>query len=1103
MLTLHQDPDLDRLVEALAGHVAGVRPNPMQPDRILVPTRAVAGWLSQRLTAFLPICANLAFETWDEWWARLAVELCGADPERDPFRGGRLAWAVAAELNEIAPNDPDLAGLATYLAGEHTDRRRVLLARQIADLLQRTQTLRGDPGTTEGEARWLGPLWHRVLARIEGQGRRIGHGEVLTAVRSSQENPLGAADLRVFGLDGATPAQLEVLAAAAAWIQVDVFHRTASPAAHDFVSGLTSGARLSPVALADRLDREPIHPLLVGLGRIARELEYSLHAAAPTLTLAPDAPSSKTPGTLLEHLQHDIRSGTRRGDGASPPVPVAKDDRSILFHRCHSPIRQLEVLRDELMRRFEDDHTLQPRDVLVLCADLPSLAPHIGQVFDDGKKGKHHDVGGWGTLGFPHVPYEIADRSEFARNQVADALLRILELPRTRFETSTLLDLLALDPVRRRFGLSEEQLAEVSAWVGESAIRWGRDADHREAQHRPKREDFTWRLGLDRLLLGMAIATDGHDLWEGLLPVEDVEASGAVAASGLIAFAETLLGLLHELDQPRSAEDWGETLSALLDATVRPEGPRKWQEVRVRITMSEVLAEAKEHGVSLDLDAVRAALATEFDTRSSGGRFAAGGLTFANLAPHRAVPHRIVALVGLDMDSFPRRPIAAGFDHVAATPAIGDGVPHERDRHAFLGALLSARDALMITWAGRSARTNAPHPMSVVASELLDELAESFRPAGCTEPKDVRAHLTVDHPLHPFDVRCFRRSDLGHPSVDGRSHTAAVERSKPAPTESTFWRAPLAPVDPAPVEVRLQDLSSFLANPTQVLLKRLLRVEIDDEVSTIDPRDPLKLDGLESWKLRNHLTDARLEGRPDASIHDAVVASGQIPLGETGAAFVEAELYAASLTAEAVTRLHDGRGPERWRVSERVGGLHLHGRIDGLVPGRRVWHTASDPKDKYLVQRWLDHLVLCAFREGAGVETWLVGKPLKDGSQVRRFAPVPRDEANQHVETLVGLYLAGQCRPLPFSPSPSRVWLEAERAGASATEAARLAAVEWEGDYDAGLDPHLQLVFGPGVPLGDLSDRGIELPAEHRFEALARTIFQPLLDHLDTPAELP
>jgi exodeoxyribonuclease V gamma subunit len=77
-------------------------------------------------------------------------------------------------------------------------------------------------------------------------------------------------------------------------------------------------------------------------------------------------------------------------------------------------------------------------------------------------------------------------------------------------------------------------------------VRWGIEAEHRAPFRLDVVPDGTWRAGLDRTLLGAAVAEEGHRLWQDTLPLDDVD-SGAIDLAG--RFAE----LVDRLDAARDA----------------------------------------------------------------------------------------------------------------------------------------------------------------------------------------------------------------------------------------------------------------------------------------------------------------------------------------------------------------------------------------------------------------------------------------------------------------------------------------------------------------------------------------------------------------------
>jgi len=78
---------------------------------------------------------------------------------------------------------------------------------------------------------------------------------------------------------------------------------------------------------------------------------------------------------------------------------IKPQDRSVQIHVCHSPMREIEVLHDQLLNLFNQHPTLLPSEVVVLTPDIETYAPTIDAVFAP-------------HAGTPTIPYSIADRSE-------------------------------------------------------------------------------------------------------------------------------------------------------------------------------------------------------------------------------------------------------------------------------------------------------------------------------------------------------------------------------------------------------------------------------------------------------------------------------------------------------------------------------------------------------------------------------------------------------------------------------------------------------------------------------------------------------------------
>ena len=224
----------------------------------------------------------------------------------------------------------------------------------------------------------------------------------------------------------------------------------------------------------------------------------------------PSSFADERPDTLLGWLQSDIAANVVRPQGRT----LAVDDHSVQIHNCHGPARQVDVLREVLLGLLQDDPTLEPRDILVMCPDIETYAPLI--VADFGLGDVVH-----GAHPAHRLRVRLADRSLIQTNPLLGVAAQLLALAGSRVTASEVLNFAQAAPVRARFGFTDDDLDDITRWVRQANIRWGFDREHR----RPFHVDFvhnTWRFGIDRVLAGVAMSEDSHAWMGATLPLDDV-----------------------------------------------------------------------------------------------------------------------------------------------------------------------------------------------------------------------------------------------------------------------------------------------------------------------------------------------------------------------------------------------------------------------------------------------------------------------------------------------------------------------------------------------------------------------------------------------------
>ena len=226
------------------------------------------------------------------------------------------------------------------------------------------------------------------------------------------------------------------------------------------------------------------------------------------------------------------------------------------------------MLRDAILHLLEDDPTLEPRDIIVMCPDIETFAPLIQATFGGrGLEGESDD---------PERTLEIrlADRSLRQTNPVMGVLAEVLELSSARITATEVLDLAGRDPVRRRFRFSDDDLYRLEEWVDGAFVRWGFDAAHRSSFQLEGIGANTWQAGLDRILLGVTMAEERQRLFGATLPLDDVDSGDIDLAGRLAEFLERLQRALDALAGFRTVAEWAATLAGLADSLVRDDPGR-------------------------------------------------------------------------------------------------------------------------------------------------------------------------------------------------------------------------------------------------------------------------------------------------------------------------------------------------------------------------------------------------------------------------------------------------------------------------------------------------------------------------------------------------
>ncbi|MCU0735643.1 MAG: exodeoxyribonuclease V subunit gamma, partial [Methylotetracoccus sp.] len=970
MLKLYPGNRMERLAERLAAVTSEPLSDAFAPEIVVTQSLGMAHWLALQLAQHCGIAANLRFMLppaviWDLFRREQDQSL----PERSGFDRTALTWQIFGRL-PARLGEPAFSPLRTYLAGDNPELKRYQLASRIADLFDQYLVFRPDLIETwdagdEGDD-WQAELWRDLSERIAEPHRvRLYRGFLDRAAKRHLAAVALPQRLSVFGVCTLPPAHLDMFARIAGVIDVHLFFFNPCREYWGDLSDERAAARGRRWGRHEFPAADPGfrgNALLASLGQQGRDFFERL-LDVPTVEPMEADELFEEPGeaTLLARLQSDILNlvdRAQRGDKAE----LNPADDSVRFHVCHSPMREIEVLHDQLLALFDKNPGLEPRDVMVMAPDIEAYAPYIEAVFSVGSLAPLES----GPVRAPRLPGAIADRAAKAEHPLLQAFLALLQLPASRLKASEVLALLQTPAIRRRYQLSEEEFERIHRWVRESGVRWGLDAGHRENFGLPPSlAGHTWEFGLERLFLGYALAPS-EALYQGVAPFEDIEGQAAETLGKLQAFLQGLSDARKDLDQPRTPGEWTERLNALFDRffAVTDETARAAQSVRDALAGLQDDTALAQFDDRMPLDVVAYWLQDRLAEPLSSQRFLTGPVTFCSLLPMRNVPTRVLCLLGMNDGDFPRRRKPLGFDRITQQPRAGDRSRRDDDRYLFLEALLSARETLYISYVGRNIRDNSVLLPSVVVSELVEYIEQNHTAAvpGTT----AAAALTVAHPMQPFSARYFA------PDADLFSYAAewlgsSVRLAGPRPGVLPFSGSAIDSPDTAFRQVHIDQLIRFYRNPARYFLENRLSVFAGEEDIMPEDGEPFGLDALQHFGLKQELLGTRLKDSSGAEVVRRFGARGLLPEPPFDHLALERDQTAVEAL---LARLSDQYGAYLDQPVDPLSfdldlePFRLYGELRGLyAPGLLVYRSAK-LKAKDRLSLWIRHLALLAARPG-------------------------------------------------------------------------------------------------------------------------------------------
>jgi exodeoxyribonuclease V gamma subunit len=989
-LQINASNSLEQLAVQLVEELHQQQNHVFQPQYLVTQTQGMNNWLKIKMADRLGIVANCRFVKPNDVVNEIYYKL--GSQNKQALSPDILQWVLFTLLSSKEFQD-EFRMIANYYTND--DVKRLALAKKVADLFDQYQIYRSEMirdwnanpvgFATNGWQKFLWVKAKEILGDSMPDKTVIGKSIIEALKQPEQQKKLRTQipAIHVFGLSIITTYHVHILYELAKIIDVTFYLLNPAPAVYWFEDRsekqLALWRQKSKIKLRPADLQSAGNALLTGWGSVLQDTFSMFFENEEFLNQYVDIESpepSKT--TLLKKIQNDIfNNNDLKARNELSESDIA--DGSITINACYTTAREVEVLYNYLVYLVDQkSEVLSARDVVVMVSDIDAYAPYIKAVFNAA----------------PYkFPFTIADESFTITDNLFSALQLVLALSEDKLKAEEVLQLLDSKYIRNRFSITDIELIRKA--VNKANIRFGIDG---------RKEDETmyvsWKNGIRRMMYGICMSgeepydVNGYTTY----PLDIVEGEDSFELIRFCHFAEVLISTIEDRKYVRTIAEWGEYIEQVIDKLIHQtedNNEEDYQLLSRNLEQLYALNDVVKDKVSFDV--FKHSFVNSLNTEKRSNAFASGGITFCSLIPMRSIPFKVVALLGLNFDKFPRKETRVSFNLMEQEKRKGDRNVKENDKHLFLETLLSAQQYLYISYIGRNAKDNTVMPPSVLIDELLDYIQSGLR----DDTFKLRETFITTHPLHGFSHKYHLQDKLLYNYLGETTITReAAAIAQPSATASLNFD-----------EVSIESFIGFFRNPFKAYYNHVLRIRYEQDNVLLPENEMFELDGLQSWQMKQDL----LFANPDelAQYRNRGVATGALPLKNMANWVLASTAESINPLKELVSNCIGDAHEESMHIELEIGDTLLKGKLGRIYEGKLVFISLSKHESKYLLEAYIRFLI--AIAAGNPLDLFYISSSWNKVYKIDESSRSSKS-ALKSLQSLLNLYKQGHEEIMMFYP---------------------------------------------------------------------------------------
>ncbi|PPI86400.1 exodeoxyribonuclease V subunit gamma [Candidatus Pantoea edessiphila] len=1014
----------------------------LQSDLILVQNLDTAKWIKIGIASHFDVAINIKFARLTFFIWNIISKIVPNTTVKHFFDKTDLVWEIISRIPVILKNNR-FDFILNYLDNCHNESNLFKFSLSVANIFEKYLTYRPDwlhiwecgglVSALGEEQLWQSIIWKDLISYNVAKSHQYQSNDIYSSFINKLQNNSNLSFLPsrlfIYGINTIPPYHLKVLNTISHYIDIhwfinnpcrnywgDIYNHSIffkrSKNNQKYVNNYINDEYISEF-FKETYELHTNNQLLLSWGKLGCDNLYFMNQLE--LVNHIDAFVNIKEDNLLHCIQNDILNfknsaviGLYRKELQYNDQKrcIAVNDQSISINVCYSIQREVEALQDYLLKLINCNMDINLSDIIVMVADINVYMPYIKATFSR----THNDR---------YLPFMISDRCVSIENSIIIVFFKLLSLSESNSSCffEKLLAILDVKSIADHFSIDEKQLFLLHIIIDNTNTYKKLNELKKILTNKDNSNKSIILRNVKNILLHH-LYKDKKDYLKHFSSDLDLE----VLLNMLLVNLINLMLQIHRwtiiLIKPYSLKDWYLLFRQLVNDFFIVDNEsgsillfleKNWNIV----TQSGIKFNIKKFSIKL----LRNMFLNYIDKKRISNFFLSGKINFCNLTSMRSFPFKVICILGINKDIYPRKPNLTQLNLMYKQPRKGDCNIADEDRYLFLETIIAAKNKLYISYVGKSMQDNTEYYPSSLITDLLEYIGQNFYIQGDKNIEidkscnNIQKHLVQYHTRAPFSSSNF--------ILNSKTQSFASEW---LPAAQGLGKSQLSFINilsaPKLNCLNLKQLLYFWHHPVRAWFQKRLNIFFPKKYYPLQ-KNLSDFESFNIYRNKSQLLNALIEHNNNIDTLHKVLDQNKINNNLPLDLFPKLlwQNQTKQIQQVAMQVIDNIKHNYVWEINLKLQDITLTGYLntvqeDGLL---RWSPNILDIRDGLLF--WLEHLIYCAMGGYGTSKQFGISKSLWC------FTSIPKHEAINLLNKYIKGYFFGMSQPLLLLKKSGSAWL--------------------------------------------------------------------------------